>query len=247
MHVAPQPDPAQGVFETLLVARGNPVELDAHLRRLARSARELFGAELPGDMVEEAIAAARGIELGRLRLDVFPETPGRMGHTVRAAEDDPGIVFPPWERGAALRSIAAEGWKGAHKCVDRGWLEEVEGKLGDEVPLLVDHEGFALEASRANVFAAIDGALATPRAEGHILPGTARAATLALALELGIEAQERRLSLSELLEADEVFLTSSVRGVRPVRRIDGIDLRRRGRLAERLATELRRRWLGPGA
>jgi para-aminobenzoate synthetase / 4-amino-4-deoxychorismate lyase len=229
----------------MLVASGRPVELEAHLVRLERSARRLFGAGLPDGAREAVLAAAHGIELGRLRLDVSPGPRGRLAHAVAAAEVDPEIVFPSWENGAVLRSVAAGGWSGVHKWSDRAWLEEKEAALGEEVPLLVDQDGNVLEAGRANVFAVLGGGLATPPLDDRILPGIGRAAVLGLAGELGIEAQERRLGLEELRGAEEAFLTSSVRGVRPVRRIDEVELERRDGIAVRLAADLRRRWLPP--
>ena len=111
------------------------------------------------------------------------------------------------------------------------------------MPLLVGDDGAVLEAARANVFAVFDGGLATPPVDGRILPGTARAATLELAAELGIEAAERPLTLDELHAAGEVFLTSSVRGVRPARSLDGRELPGHA-TTDRLAAALRERWLG---
>jgi para-aminobenzoate synthetase/4-amino-4-deoxychorismate lyase len=146
-----------------------------------------------------------------------------------------------------LRSVDAEGWSGAHKWSDRRWLENAERELGDGVPLLVGADGNALEAGRANLFVVEEGRLATPPIDGRILPGTARAATLEIAADLGIDADERTVPLSELGAADEVFLTSSVRGLRPVRWLDGVELERRSELVERLAAELRERWLGSRA
>jgi para-aminobenzoate synthetase / 4-amino-4-deoxychorismate lyase len=241
----PRPDPARGVFETMLVASGRPVELDAHLMRLEGSARRLFGRGLPEGAREAVLAAARGVDLGRLRLDVFPDADGRLAHAVAAAEVDPEIVFPTWENGAVLRSVAAGDWSGAHKWADRAWLERKEAALGDEVPLLVDPDGAVLEAGRANLFAVLSDRLVTPPLDGRILPGMGRAAVLDLAEELGIEAEERTLPLEELRGTEEAFLTSSVRGVRPVRSIDGIALERRDSITARLAAALRHRWLPP--
>jgi branched-subunit amino acid aminotransferase/4-amino-4-deoxychorismate lyase len=51
--------------------------------------------------------------------------------------------------------------------------------------------------------------------------------------------------LADLRAADEVFLTSSVKGLRPARYLDGEELSRGG-VTERLATELRDRWLADG-
>jgi para-aminobenzoate synthetase / 4-amino-4-deoxychorismate lyase len=238
------PDPSRGVFETLLVAGGRPVEVVTHIGRLTASVRELFGAELPAELLGDAVQACAGIELGKLRIDVLPGPDGGLRHRVEATPIGRDAFFPDWEHGESLRSVSAEGWSGAHKWSDRSWLEDAERELGEEVPLLVDAAGNALEAGRANVFAILDGAVVTPPVDGRILPGTARAATLGIAADLGIEAIERQLSLDELRAADEVFLTSSVRGLRPARRLDGTELHHRGGLVERLAAELRQRWLG---
>lgn len=243
MNPPPPPDPSRGLFETMLIAGGRPVELVAHLGRLRGSARELFGAELPASLPGDAVRAAAGIELGRLRLDLVPGEDG-LRHTIEAVAIDPSSFFPDWEHGERLRSVGAEGWSGAHKWADRRWLEDAEEELGDELPLLVDAEGNALEAGRANIFVVVDDELGTPPVDGRILPGTARAATLEIAADLGIPARERPLPLSELHGADEVFLTSSVKGLRPVRYLDGEELEQRGNLVERLAAELRQRWLG---
>jgi para-aminobenzoate synthetase/4-amino-4-deoxychorismate lyase len=240
------PDPSRGIFETLLIAGGRPVEMVTHIGRLTGSVREVFGAELPPEVGADAVKASAGIELGKLRIEVAPDGNGGLSHRIEASAIDRDAFFPDWEHGEALRSISAEGWSGAHKWSDRRWLEEAEQQLGEEVPLLVDADGNALEAGRANVFAVVDGALVTPPVDGRILPGTARAATLEIAADLGIGASERTLRLTELRAADEVFLTSSVRGLRPARWLDGAELHR-GALVERLATELRQRWLGTRA
>jgi branched-subunit amino acid aminotransferase/4-amino-4-deoxychorismate lyase len=247
MHPPTPPDPSRGLFETMLVAGGRPVELVAHFGRLTASVRTLFGAELPPEVASDAVRAAAGIELGRLRVDVEPDGEGGLRHTVEATPIDPQTFFPTWERGEALHSVGAEGWSGAHKWSDRRWLEDAEEELGDELPLLVDADGNALEAGRANIFIVEGGRLATPAVDGRILPGTARAATLGIAADLGIEASERTVSLAELREADEVFLTSSVKGLRPVRYLDGEELEKGSELVERLAAELRERWLGSRA
>lgn len=242
MSRPPAPDPRRGLYETVLVADGGPVELERHLNRLAVSVRELFAAELPATLPGDVARAADELELGRLRIDVEPDGEGGLRHSITATAIDPSAFFADWEHGEALRSVVAAGWWGAHKWSDRGWLEATEAALGEEVPLLVDAEGLVLEGGRANLFVVADGGLATPPADGRILPGTARAATLEIAAELGIAASERSLTLADLGAADEVFLTSSVKGLRPVRYLDGEELHR-GELTERLAAELRRRWL----
>jgi para-aminobenzoate synthetase/4-amino-4-deoxychorismate lyase len=235
------PDPARGLFETVLVADGRPVRLAPHLDRLTASTHELYGQGLPAGLTAAVEEAARPLELGRMRIDLLPEGEG-LRFAIAAEPIDPAIFFPGRENGADLRAVRHPEWAGAHKWADRDWLESVEAEFGDAVPLILAGDE-VLEAGRANVFVVKNGALATPPADGRILPGTARAATLALAADLGVPAAERHLDLADLHAADDLFLTSSLRGIRPVRSLDGELLARPDPLVERLAVELRRRWL----
>ena len=244
MTALPAPDPAQGLFETLLILAGEPVELDAHLDRLAASLRELFGAPLPRDLAQRAIEASRDIELGRMRIDVPPPAAPTAGKTIgqatlRTQPVDRADFFPVAPAGAALRSVLALDGLGRHKWADRRPLNEVPGQ---PVPLIFDRNGEVLEAGRANVFAAYGQVLVTPRADGRILPGTARAAAIEIAHAAGIEIRERRLTRSELFAADQVVLTGSVRGVEPAISLDGEELPATGELGELLGNVLRRRW-----
>jgi para-aminobenzoate synthetase/4-amino-4-deoxychorismate lyase len=239
------PDPARGLFETLLVADGRTVRVAPHLERLGASARELFDRELPAELPDSVAAAARPLKLGRMRIDLLPEN-GDLRFEIKTEPIDPAIFFPDREHGADVRTVRHPDWAGAHKWADRDWLESVEAELGEEVPLILTDDGEVLEAGRANLFVVTEGGIATPPADGRILPGTARAATLDLAAELGVPATERPLYLDDLRGADDLFLTSSLRGIRPVRSVDGAPLTQKDPLVERLAAELRRRWLGEG-
>jgi para-aminobenzoate synthetase/4-amino-4-deoxychorismate lyase len=236
-------DPTRGVFETLLVAAGRPVRLDDHLGRMAKSLRDLYAADLPETLPDDATAAARDLDLGRMRIDVTPTSDGSLTSEITVSPIDPAIFFPDRAHGADLRTVRPPSWPGAHKLVDRDWLEGVERELGELVALILDGDD-VLEAGRASVFIVRDETLLTPPLDGRILPGTARAATLALAAELAIPATERKLILPDLHSADEVFLTSSLRGIRPARTLDSESLNQRGDLSPRLAAILRARWLG---
>jgi para-aminobenzoate synthetase / 4-amino-4-deoxychorismate lyase len=239
------PDPARGLFETMLVADGRPVRPAAHLDRLAASARAVFDQDLPADLPDAVRSAARPLELGRMRIDIRPEGDG-LRFEIAAEPIDPAIFFPAKRNGADLRTIRHPDWAGAHKWADRDWLESKEAELGETVPVILTAEDEVLEAGRANIFVVADGTLATPPVDGRILPGTARASVLELAADLGVPAAERPLHLEDLQRADDLFLTSSLRGIRPVRTLDGEPLKRTDPLVERLAGELRRRWLDEG-
>ncbi len=225
----------------MLIANGQPVELDAHLGRLAESLAALFNKGLPERAAALAYEKARDIDLGRLRLTVVPNGPGELAVGAVASAIDPAIVFPSWERAIELASVVVEGGFGAHKWVDRTPLENTKGEA---VTLLLDEGGVVLEASRANVFVAREGKLLTPPADGRILSGIARKRAIGIAREENIDVREVNLKIDDLLQADEVFLTGSVRGIEPVGSIDGIALSAAGEICSRLSSGLRQRWLG---
>jgi len=91
---------------------------------------------------------------------------------------------------------------------------------GADEALLANTEDELCEATSANVFVVVDDELLTPPLTSGCLPGVTRA--LVLASECG--AEEADLDYEVLGEATEVFLTSSLRGIQPVRSIDGRDL-----------------------
>ncbi len=248
MHDVLWPDRAIGVMETLLVIDGSPVELAAHLERLAHAVQEIFGTELPADTQPLTLDRASRLGLGRLRLTIAPGSRGQLAAEVVTATVDPNDVFPSWERAIALRSLVVHRGLGGYKWADRAglaWAESSEPR--GCLPLVLDAGGEVLEASRANVFAVEDEVLITPSADGRILPGVARARAIEAAHRLGIELREQPFSLARLMAAGQAFLTGSVRGVEPVRSVDEKELAMPGQAVRELSEEMKRIWIGSDA
>jgi branched-chain amino acid aminotransferase len=84
--------------------------------------------------------------------------------------------------------------------------------------VMVNPEGCLMEGLSSNFFALVDGRLRT--AEKGVLFGITRSLTLDSARQLGIPVQLSPVCRSELMQIDEAFITSSSRGVLPVRQID---------------------------
>ena len=231
------------MIETFLIVDDRPVELDPHLARLSASVRTLYGEE-PPDCRDLVLSRARGGLLGRLRLTVAPLDDGFEAYAVAGAVE-PAEVFPTGELAVSLFAMTVDRGLGEHKWADRAVLKRAEA-IGPatSAPLLVTEEGEVLEASRGNVFAVRDGRLLTPPLDGRILPGVTRARVIEIAAELEIEVEEAPIGLGEMPGFEEVFLTGSVRGVEPVRALDGEDLRVGDRVVPRLASALRERWFG---
>ncbi|MGH3253107.1 MAG: aminodeoxychorismate synthase component I [Trebonia sp.] len=226
------PRRAAGVFTSLLVTNGETRDLAAHLARLEASARDLYGKELPASLPAALARCLAAGPSGRLRITVRP-IGGPLQATVEvvpvprspaaprssASRESPGS--PP--SAVTLRPVIVPGGIGAHKYRDRRLLAELAARAGtgpDQHLLLTDETGELLETDRANVFAVIDGVLLTPPADGRLLPGITRAAVLRAAHERGIRIGRKPLTLWELAEATEVFVTNAVAGVLAVTAIE---------------------------
>jgi branched-chain amino acid aminotransferase len=228
------------VFEVLRTYGGRPFALDEHLARLRRSAERVFIA-MPVDEatlrreVEVALAAS-GNEDSYVRLVVTRGSgplsldPDTATHPLRVLIVEP-VVVPPREayvNGVALVSVrarratdetSASGAKVSNYLPNLLALREAKSR-GAQEALVLDARGRVVEGASSNVFIVSGGRLATPPESGGILPGITRAHILAAATSLGIPADERDLMLDEVYAAAEVFITSSIRELLPVVRID---------------------------
>ncbi len=197
---------------------GLPDGLAQHLGRLAASAREVFGKDLPDELpglVGKCLAgsAEQGLHSGRLRITVRP-----LGGPLQCAVE----LLPAGALAAAavrLTPVEVADWPGGHKWADRRLLAHLAAEAGLAIAdqlLLIDPGGNVLETDRASVFAVVDGVLRTPAADGRILPGVTRARVLAAARLAGLTVAEGPLPLADLRRGTEVFVTNAISGVLPV-------------------------------
>ena len=235
-----------GLFEVLRTWHGKLALLDEHLARLYASAEALQLHVPPREQLArwtcEAVAAA-GEGEQRVRI-VVTRGPGALSVRLSAIAGGRAIlVVEPLPAQPAELSLATVDWplptrRGpAHKTLaylDHVIARELAAAAGADEGLRLDAAGDVVEGSTSNVFAVIGGAVATPPVETGALPGVTRARVLALCGELAIPTGVRRLSHRELQSATEVFVTSSLRGVVPVTRLDG-EVRVAGPVTRRIA------------
>lgn len=220
-----------GVFETLTAGPWGLVAGPAHLRRLGEGLRRLQipWPVAPTTLLDELRAAHARVGAARTVLRVAitrgdgfalagPGGPPRRVIWARSAGPaDAG-------RGLVARTVAwTPGPLADVKCTS---YAEVVGlarraqALGVDELIRVDAAGDVLEAVAASVFAVVGGGVWTPPLDGRILPGVTRARVLTAARRRGLRVVEARLPGALLADADEVFVTSSVRGVAPLVRLD---------------------------
>lgn len=228
------------VFEVLRTYRGVPFAIEEHTARLRRSAERVF-IDLPIDdaamraEIERAVATAGNDEsyvralvtrgLGPLSLD--PSTAGRPLRVILVepiaplarAEYANGIAAITVATRRSADDTAAAGAKITNYIESVIALREARARGGLEA-LIVDGRGEVVEGATSNVFVVKAGHLHTPSEGAGILVGITRAHVLAAAARLGIPVHERGLRRETLYEADEVFVTSSIRELLPVVRVD---------------------------
>jgi branched-chain amino acid aminotransferase len=231
------------VYETLRTAGGRVVDLDAHLRRLDASAAGI-AFELPFDQlaIEHAVAstlAAAGNPDSRIRVIVTRGT-GPLALDTRQAESpllviivQPLIVPTEQERERGIAAIivgdredsvlegsALPGLKTGNYLGNILALRRAH-ELGGEDAIMCNG-GAVAEGANSNVFMVVGGEVHTPSLTTGLLAGITRQTVIRLLRDpLGVHVHERTITPEQLRGADEVFLTSSIRGVMPVTKLDG--------------------------
>jgi branched-chain amino acid aminotransferase len=90
--------------------------------------------------------------------------------------------------------------------------------MGYETTILLDEDDNVTEGPGFNVFAVKDGRLVT--SDHGMLEGISRRTVMEMAAELGYDVEVRPLPLTEFMQADEVFMSSSGGGVLAITRVD---------------------------
>jgi para-aminobenzoate synthetase / 4-amino-4-deoxychorismate lyase len=188
----------------MLVTDGAVLDLPAHLERLRSSARELYARDLPTGLERRVTETGQSHRRARLRVVVAADAEANI-------EVDPLPDAVPDAAPLRLAPALLPGGLGDHKWLDRRLLDELAHRLG-AVPLLVDLDGEVLEAAHANVWIREGMTLVTPPVDGRLLPGTVRARLLAEPPR-GHTAREEPVTLERAAAADELLLSSSLRGL----------------------------------
>lgn len=226
-----------GVFTTLPLRRGVPELLDRHLARLERDCARL-AIPFPGRdaLIEDTRKLISGGADGVLKIQL---TRGVGGRGYRPPE--PALatrvlgLYPPPEHppelardGVAVRLCATRlginprlaGVKHMNRLEQI--LARAEWRDGEfHEGLMRDARGWVTEGTMTNLFLTRDGLLLTPKLDHCGVAGVMRALVMEVAAGHGVAVEETRLHPDDLDGADELFLTNSLIGVWPIRRIDG--------------------------
>ncbi len=221
-----------GLFETLLANDGRPVFLERHLARLQRACARLnwkfsfpnFSEIIPELLVHNHLALGPAriritVTAGNGSLDDIKLGSGwKIWMTAQPLNAIPASVaamLSPWPRN---EHSALVGLKCASYAENLVALDHAR-RLGFAETLFLNTAGHLCEAATANLFLVKNGVLLTPSLASGCLPGIAREVILEIANDKRIAARECILTRDDLANADEVFTTSSIRGVQTISKV----------------------------
>lgn len=229
------------IYEVLRTVGGRLRWLDEHLARLERSAAGI-GFSLPrtraeiADLVEAAVRAT-GNEECYVRI-IVTRGGGDLDLDPAKAVDPQVIVIAKalrlplqelYRSGAPIVIVGVR--RNLRQAIDPSvksgnYLNNILAlaearRTGAYEAVMCDRDGLIAEGSTSNIFAVLGGAVCTPPLETGILDGITRGKVLEICARERIPVREQPMRPEDLRQADEAFLTASIRGVLPIRSVDG--------------------------
>ena len=226
-----------GVYEVIPVYNGLPFRLTEHLLRLERSLNGIRmtnphtsekWAEIIHHLVQQNgygdqavyLQVTRGVAP---RDHVFPEGVEPTSFVMT----NPIKPLPEWYKQDGIKAITVKDIRWAQcdikaiTLLPNSLLRQQAQDVGAQEALLI-RDGYMTEGSASNSYAVINGVIYTAPKDEKVLPGITRDLILELATAAGIPYVEEAVSLSQLQQADEIWISSSTRELLPVTTLDSV-------------------------
>ena len=228
---------ADAVYEVSSVLGGKLIDFDGHMKRLARSLREIE-IDTPVDRdglleIHRTLINRNNLHNGLVYLQI---SRGVADRDFNYPEVEPSMVLftqekdvfdsPKIKTGIKVVSVADHRWKRRDiKTVQLLYPSMAKmraAKAGADDAWLVE-DGFVTEGTSNNAYIVTKGdVVVTRELSTDILHGITRAAVLRLSREAQIKVEERSFTIDEAQSAAEAFITSATNFVLPVVSVDGI-------------------------
>ena len=223
-----------GVFESVRIINGKPINLDNHIARMLEGAKKIkmrppsyYTVDFFRTRIVDLIAKSQihdggkcRVSLDRVRggtfqpesneveffIEVYPLEISRFELNQKGIEVD--IYSELKKQKDALSNFKTKN------CLIyiMAAISAHEKGLGDY--LITNTKGGILESSSANLFVVSNGVLYTPGLEEGCLAGTMRMQIINIAIANGIKVYECNILPQNLLVADEIFLTNAISGIK---------------------------------
>ena len=252
-----------GVFEGIRAYNGIVFKLKEHIDRLYSSARAIM-LEIPlskEEMIKAVLETLRKNDLrdAYIRL-VVTRGIGDLGLDPRKCPKPSVIIiavpllslYDEEKRRKGISMIVSWTRRDpvdatSHEIKSLNYLNSILAKIeannaGADEALILDTNGYICEATGENIFIVKNGKLYTPPRTSGALPGITAGVIKRIATNLGHEVIERNLTVTELYEADEAFLTGTGAEIMPIREVNKrkIGEGKMGPITEKILEEFKR-------
>jgi branched-chain amino acid aminotransferase len=229
-----------GVYEAIRAYNGIIFQLREHIDRLYESARSIkidipFSKDKLNQLVIDVLRKNQ-LKSSYIRI-VVSRGRGRMGVDPRNCPK-PTIVIMAEPReplfGAEIKGVSAivsslrrtPSWSLDPRIKTLNYLNNIMAKIeaieaGVEEAVMLNEQGYVAETSTENIFIVKNGIVSTPHPSQGVLRGITRDFIIRIARELGYPIEERAITVHELYNADEVFVTGTAAEVVPIVNITG--------------------------
>lgn len=229
-----------GVYEVIPVHNGKMFHFEAHIHRLEQSLKGI-GMNNPKTLEEWHVLleqlieknnggeqwlylqVTRGVEL--IRNHAFPNN--IMPTVFAISYPKPKIPKEELSKGLKVTTVSDIRWKYCHiKTTARlaYVLMYQEAKQAGFDEAIIVNNGYAYEGTSSNIFIVRHGVIITPPKSPLLLSGITRDYLLSLAEKYKIPYRENKIPERDLIKADEIWITSSTRGVVPVVMLDNLPI-----------------------
>lgn len=227
-----------GVYEVIPVFNKKLFEFDAHFTRLQNSLKSIFIAnpltkEEWHNILQTLInkhswqdqfiylQITRGVQMERNHLPDECITATVYAYTNQLTPLNKTII----DNGIKVITLEDIRWLRcdikAITLLPNVMMKIVAKNQGADDAILITKDNIVLEGTASNVFIVKNGIIYTPTATNNILHGVTRKVVEKIALANGIELHEVDISLTDLEQADEIWLTSSTKNVIAVCQLNG--------------------------
>ncbi len=226
-----------GLFETIAIRNGRPQLWAAHMNRLADGCARL-GIPQPdeGQLIDEVAQLCASAERVVLKIIITRGSAGRGYQAPEVTHPSRIVMRFPWPKQAddvtpfnlrlCRTLLSCNPSLAGMKHLNR--LEQIvaHSEWDDESiqeGVMTNSEGNAIECISSNLFAVRGGMILTPDVSYCGVAGVMREKVLVLAEKMGITSEITTIHSDEISQMDEVFVTNSIIGIRPVARYEQTD------------------------
>ena len=222
------------IYEVIIALNKKPFELDAHIERLKKNISKLkysiddqINFE---EIVSEIISKNKNlnqviyIQISRGTDQIRDHIPGNnLSPTIFVSSHELKTDF---SLSTGEKAILLEDFRWRKSQIKATSLlanviYRSAAKDKDVFETILFENGFITEGAVSNVFCCTDNKIITPPLSENILPGITRKVILEVIQDISLEHEESKIPIESFLEADEIWVTNSTKGIIPIIDLDG--------------------------